>query len=338
MTITTFHQKNPCFLIIQTAFTGDTILATAVIEKIVFFFPNASIDVLVRKGNEEIFENHPYIRRLYTWDKHNGKYLQFFNLSERIRTTKYDYCINLQRHYTTSLLTLLSGAHETVGFSTNPLSLFYTRRFPYRLDAAVGLTHEVDLFLQLLTGIVPSTERVKPRLYPSTDDYLRVMPNGPYVTVAPTSIWFTKQYPLEKWVEVINLFDSNTTVYLIGGKSDKDACELIKKQSRHPCVKNLAGELTLLQAAALMKKAKMNYVNDSAPLHLATAMDAPVTAVFCSTIPSFGFGPLGENSRIVETKEKLSCRPCGFHGKKKCRLGNFKCAQIPADEVVGSIR
>jgi ADP-heptose:LPS heptosyltransferase len=78
----------------------------------------------------------------------------------------------------------------------------------------------------------------------------------------------------------------------------------------------------------LMKKAKMNYVNDSAPLHLASALDAPVTAVFCSTIPAFGFGPLSFNSHVIETKENLDCRPCGLHGYRECPESHFMCAEI----------
>ena len=89
-------------------------------------------------------------------------------------------------------------------------------------------------------------------------------------------------------------------------------------------VKVLSGELTLLQSAALMKDAQMNYVNDSAPLHIASAMNAPVTAFFCSTVPAFGFTPLSDNSKIVEVKN-LECRPCGLHGHKVCPKGNFKC-------------
>jgi heptosyltransferase-2 len=76
-----------------------------------------------------------------------------------------------------------------------------------------------------------------------------------------------------------------------------------------------------------MSKAVRNYVNDSGPLHLASAMNAPVTAFFCSTVPSFGFGPLSDDSEIKETTEKLDCRPCGIHGFKTCPKGHFKCGK-----------
>jgi ADP-heptose:LPS heptosyltransferase len=83
----------------------------------------------------------------------------------------------------------------------------------------------------------------------------------------------------------------------------------------------------LLQSAALMKDAVMNYVNDSAPMHLASAMNAKTTAIYCSTVPEFGFGPLAADARVVEVTEKLDCRPCGLHGFKECPKGHFKCGR-----------
>jgi heptosyltransferase-2 len=202
------------------------------------------------------------------------------------------------------------------------------------MDPAAGLTHEVDQYLRLLTGIVPDTSRVLPRLYPSREDFERVQRDEPYVTIAPASVWFTKQYPAEKWVKVVDRIDHATTVCLIGGKADRDMCEFVRSHGTHPEIVNLAGEFTLLQSAALVKGAVMNYVNDSAPLHLATAMDAPVTAIFCSTVPAFGFGPLGKNGRIVETGEQLVCRPCGIHGHRRCPEGHFRCVEIAAERIV----
>ena len=177
---------------------------------------------------------------------------------------------------------------------------------------------------------------VKPKLYPSAKDFLSVekYKTQEYICIAPTSVWFTKQFPKEKWIELIAPLQLSpkgreTQVYLLGASEDKVYCEEIRQQTTNneqQTVLNLAGELTLLQTAALMRDAKMNYVNDSAPLHIASAMNASVTAIFCSTIPAFGFGPLSDNSKIVETKEKLDCRPCGLHGYNACPKGHFKCA------------
>jgi heptosyltransferase-2 len=86
-----------------------------------------------------------------------------------------------------------------------------------------------------------------------------------------------------------------------------------------------------------MKDARMNFTNDSAPLHLASAMNAPVTVIYCSTVPRFGFGPLSDVSKIVETGE-LYCRPCGIHGYRSCPEKHFRCAtQINVDQLIACL-
>ena len=75
-----------------------------------------------------------------------------------------------------------------------------------------------------------------------------------------------------------------------------------------------------------MKNAKMNYVNDSGPLHLASAVNAPTTAFFCSTVPAYGFYPLSQTSTVIEVSG-LDCKPCGLHGFKACPKGHFKCGK-----------
>ena len=57
------------FLVIQTAFTGDVVLATAIVEKLHSFFPGAQIDFLLRKGNEGLFEDHPFVGEVLIWNK-----------------------------------------------------------------------------------------------------------------------------------------------------------------------------------------------------------------------------------------------------------------------------
>jgi heptosyltransferase-2 len=114
-------------------------------------------------------------------------------------------------------------------------------------------------------------------------------------------------------------------LFLIGAPSDKAFLdEIISAAEVHGCL-NLAGKLSLLESAYLIKNARQTYVNDSAPMHLASAMNAPVTAFFCSTIPAFGFAPLSEKSVVVETQADLNCRPCGLHGFKECPKGHFDC-------------
>jgi len=310
-------------LIIQTAFIGDVILATALVEKLHQFYPDSQLDFLLRKGNEGLLKNHPIISNVLIWDKKDKKYDNLKIISKSIKRTQYDVVINLQRFASTGLITAFSGAKHKIGFKKNPLSFSFTKKVEHKIGDG---THEVERNQQLIADLT-NGEALKPKLHPTNQDFNDVVQykKNEYVCMAPTSVWFTKQLPKEQWIKLTNKIDDQKTVYLLGGPDDAAQCDAIKAASKHKNVVNLAGKLSFLQSAALMQTAQMNYVNDSAPLHIASAMDAPVTAYFCSTVPSFGFGPLSDNTKVVEVKEKLNCRPCGLHGKKECPEKHFDC-------------
>lgn len=309
-------------LIIQTAFIGDVILATALIGSLKEKFPDASIDFLVRKGNEGLIAGNPQIRECIVFDK-SKKYKNLMALIGKIRSSRYDYVINVQRFFTTGLITVLSGARKTIGFDKNPLSILFSKRIKHQQQ---GL-HEVERNHKLIEALTGG-KAGRPAIYPTLSQLEKTKPykSGEYITLSPASVWFTKQLKKEKWVEFLRALPDHMRVYLLGAPVDKDLCNVIKVETGSERVINLAGELTLVESAALMRDARMNYVNDSAPMHLASAMNAPVSAVFCSTIPAFGFGPLSDRSFIIETEEPLTCRPCGLHGLKACPEGHFKCA------------
>jgi len=309
-------------LIIQTAFLGDVILATPLIESLSTSFPSAQIDFLLKKGNEALLDDHPKLRRVLIFDK-SKKRKSLIELIQEIRTGKYDLVVNLHRFASSGLLTILSGAEETRGFSKNPFSFFYSKRFQHSVTNG---QHEVDRNISLITDLVENTQR-RPQLYPrqSDLDFVSQWKNEPYYCLAPASVWFTKQAPHAVWQYVMEKFDEEgIQFYLIGGPADHELCEDIKVFSQRNNVHNLAGKLSLMQSAALMKDAKRNFVNDSGPLHIASAGNAPVSAFFCSTTPEFGFGPLSDDSSVIEVKN-LACRPCGLHGHKACPKGHFQC-------------
>lgn len=338
------------FLVIQTAFIGDVVLATVIIEKLHRYFPEAGIDFLLRKGNEGIFTGHPYLHRVLIWDKKKNKHRNLLRLLGQIRKEKYDAVINVQRYASTGLLTAFSGAPRRIGFNRNPFSFFFTKSVKHVSGSLAHPKHETERNLDLVksfTDFMPG----QPRLYPTEEDFKAAAPyqSRPYITVSPASVWYTKQYPGEKWIDFLNRIPDHYTVYLLGGPGDHAFCEQIREGISSPdsyregeeeeegrqqqrkagggcVVQNLCRELSLLQAVALMKNASMNYVNDSAPLHFCSAVNAPVTAVFCSTSPVFGYGPLSGESNVIEVTEKLDCRPCGVHGYKACPQQHFKCA------------
>lgn len=316
-------MKYQNILVIQTAFIGDAILASCVLEKLHNSFPSASLTLLLRKGNEGIYTNHPFLKETLIWDKQKNKLKNLFSLLFKIRNNKYDCVINCHRFASSGFLTAFSGAKHSAGFKQNPFSFLFNTAIKHRF--ARGL-HETHRYHELLNDFCDSRYFL-PRLYPSPQDAQVIEPfiKKNMVCMAPASVWPTKQLPKEKWVALIRLIPPDKTIYLLGAPSDTELCKQIIEQSKRTNLYSLCGKLSLLQSAGLMKQAEMNYVNDSAPLHLASSQNAPVTAFFLSTVTDFGFGPLSDNSRVVEVNN-LPCRPCGVHGHKSCPKSHFHCA------------
>jgi heptosyltransferase-2 len=234
------------------------------------------------------------------------------------------------------------NAQQTIGFDKNPLSIFYSKRKKHIISTFQGI-HETERNQNLIAEFTDD-KAAKPVIYVSkeTEVSIQDLVVEDYIVIAPASVWFTKQFPAEKWISFISKLDERFVVYLIGAKSDRIYCgRLIAEISlRNPVlrIKNISGDLSIKQSAALMKKARMNYVNDSAPLHIASAVNSPITAIFCSTVPSFGFGPLSDRQHIIEIRKELYCRPCGLHGYKSCPEKHFRCAyEINVDELLHTL-
>ncbi len=313
------------FLIIQTAFIGDVILATPLIENLIEKFPDSKIDFLLKKGNESLLFNNPGLNQVFVFDK-SKKIKSLTGIIKKIRLQNYDAVFNLHRFASSGIITLLSGAKQKFGFNKNPFSFLYTKSFPHEIGSGV---HEVERNLQVISSF-GKFSKSHPKLYPSPEDEENVsrFKGVTYVCMAPSSVWYTKQMPENKWTELIHIIKNDVErIYLIGGPADFDLCERIKNKCQVFSIYNLAGKLNFLESAGLMRDAKMNFVNDSGPLHFASAVNASVTAFFCSTIPAFGFGPLSDKSEVIEVKN-LSCKPCGLHGHNICPKGHFDCGNL----------
>lgn len=333
-------------LIIQTAFIGDTILASQFARAVKDQYPNSKIHFFLRKGNESVIQGLGSIDKVWVWDKAGGKTKNLFKLIMELRKIRFDLVFNLHRHFNSGLISALMKSPFKAGFQQNPLSFFYTHKVNHLIPHKnlSGVWHEVQRNLQLLQAAAPSFKIVdnskiyKPELPLLEKHFAKVAPHveGNYFVVAPASVWFTKAWSEHKYRELTIELAKMGRVYFIGAPTDKELCDRIREGISQ--TENLCGALNLLDSAALMKKARRVFVNDSAPLHLASCVNAKTTAIFCSTVPEFGYTPLADDSVVVDVGNTLTCRPCGLHGYKACPLGHFKCAEeIEIKKVLATI-
>ena len=326
-------------LIIQTAFLGDVVLATALVESLATAYPEAELHMLVRHGNQGVLEGHPKLAKVWIWDKRR-KYADLWRLLQKVRSARFDAVVCVQRFTAMGALTALSGARVKSGFGKNPLSVFFTHRAKHLLPDPDG-RHEVERNHALLAPFGQAMPAL-PRLYPTPIAVAQAAPyqkKRPYVCLAPASVWATKQWPAGQWARLLRLLvaqDPARDVYVLGGLADAALAQAVIDEAGLPAraALNLAGKLSLMGSAALLVGAQRLYANDSGPIHLATAVGCPTTAVFCSTVPAFGFGPLAPGSVLVQETTGLPCRPCGLHGHKTCPQGHFLCGRSVSAEAV----
>lgn len=310
--------------VIQTAFPGDVVLSTPVYEALKDEFPDCETVAMVRPESKELVKSNPFIDSVLPFDKYGADK----GISGLIRTAGRlkgcDRAIIIQRHLRSAAVAYLARIPVRIGYGNSNARFLYTKRVGYREDK-----HEVQRCLDLI-GIDNSGDRYRPRVFPGesanskAEELLKSAGVGPdFAVVAPGSIWPTKRYPyFPGLIHLINE-EIGLPVVLIGGTLDIQMSNAIV-ESCNNMLHNLTGETNLLESAALISRAKLAIANDSAPAHIAAAVNTPVVAIFGPTVRKFGFSPYSEKSSVVEIGE-LYCRPCSTHGSARCPQKHFRC-------------
>lgn len=311
-------------LIIQTAFLGDVILSTSLLEKIRNEAPESEVHLLVRKGNDSILKAYdfPILKKIWVYDKQE-KWKSWLDLRIQLSAERFDRVVVVQRFFGMGLLSLCIGAKFIIGFDKNPLSFLFSKKVKHHFgNGDHEIKRNTGLLLEWLGNKV-----YKPYLNPPVVDLPHGLIAKNYICISPGSVWETKRLPVRKWIEFIQLLPENQSIVLMGSPNEKGLSDEIASAFEASCrpIYNETGKHPLLASSYIFQQSKKSYVNDSGPMHICSAVNAPTVAIFCSTIPAFGFGPLADESTIIETSDKLSCRPCGDHGKISCPLGHFKC-------------
>jgi len=321
-------------LVIQTSFLGDTVLTTPLLAQLANRGP---VDVVTTPASAALLANHPAVRTVIPYDKRGSErgLRGLFRLARRLRHTGYDLALLAQGSWRSATLAWLARIPSRVGFNTSAGRLLYTTRVPYRDD----LHHAARLLmLGRPNGREPTAEEMRPSLAPGDAERATVdallarhgaVAGERMVALAPGSVWGTKRWPY--YPELAQLLAPQARVVVIGSSSDAPLAGAV--MAAEPTAIDVTGELSLLASAELIGRCAVVVTNDSAPLHLASAMGTPTVAIFGPTVPDFGFGPLSPRASVVG-EDTLTCRPCDRHGPQHCPLGHHRCMRDVAPTLV----
>jgi len=312
-------------VVVQTSFLGDTILTTPLLAQLAHRGP---VDVVTTPAAASVLQGHPAVRQVIVYDKrdtHAGL-IGFLTMRARLKQGQYDSAYLAQGSMRSALLVWAARIPERIGFATSSGSRLYTTRVAYRDD----LHHAARLLLlSRPNGREPTDEEMRPSLAPGAaeravvDELLRssgVRAGERLIALAPGSVWGTKRWPY--YPQLAQALADAGRIVIVGGPGDRALAKDIL--SAVPNAVDATDKLPLLASAELIGRSAVIVTNDSAPLHLASAMGTPTVAIFGPTVPQFGFGPLALTKATLG-HEMLACRPCHRHGPKRCPLTHFKC-------------
>jgi heptosyltransferase-2 len=324
-------------LVIQTAFLGDAILTLPMLKKLREKNPDSQIDVLAIPSTTEIFSAAPYVDKAVVMDKRGEqKGIRALNkFIKELKVNAYKKVISPHRSFRSAYITLRLGCNESIGFDNSSFRYAFKSLIKYEQKH-----HEVQRNLSLIGENVDADNwKIMPEM--SFGDTIENninnfipennLDNG-FVSVAPGSVWETKKYPKEKYIELIKLLiDNNETVVMIGSEDDSIFCNEITSRFINNVI-NAAGRFSVTETICLLQYSKLLITNDSAPTHMGMCADIPVLTIYCSTVSDFGFYPYNDKSQFV-SYDDLDCKPCGIHGYSECPIKTFDCGYklLPVD-------
>ncbi|MFH0881826.1 MAG: glycosyltransferase family 9 protein [bacterium] len=315
-------------LILQTAFLGDVVLTLPLVKRAHELWPDTQLIPLTLPSTASIFEDHPGVVESMTWDKHGADRGLFgmLRIAREIRSRNVDLALIPHRSFRSALLMTLAGVKRRIGFAHVPGSPLYTHRV-FRDEEAHEGAKNLSLLGQFDTEISPKPVlATHPQAAAEVKEWMKKekLAGDNIIAIAPGSVWATKRWPETYWVVLARkLKESGHSAVFVGGPEDRELSLRIREAALGENIHVSAGELSVRGSSELLRFCRLLITNDTAPLHLAVAVQTPVLAIFGPTLPEFGFAPTGPSDRIVGLD--LECRGCAIHGSDRCPLGHHDC-------------
>ncbi len=355
-------------LLIKLSALGDVVHTFPLLNKLRTRYPKARIDWLVASDIAELLKQNPAINNVIEFPRDDWStpwrwtpYARAARLIATLRAAQYDLVLDLQGQLRSAVFAFTSGAPVRIGFDKPRAEIWKTlsRQLPdeakkhawqgAREGSWLAYTHHITLPtldlhpVERYLGIAPllgldaaapdfsfpipqeAIKRIDALL-----DYYDISMAKLLTVMAPGTNWDTKQWRSDGFAEVARHFlKKDFAVVLIGSDGERALCQEIAKLA--PGAVDLAGETTLSELAALVRRATICVSNDSGPMHLAVAVDRPAVSVFGPTDPVWA-GPYRHAGAVLRVE--LPCSPCYLRELSRCTHGHACMEKVTAAAVI----
>lgn len=329
-------EKTVKILILRLSSIGDILLTTPFIRMVRSRFPTAHISYIVKKEFAVLLQQNPHINNLIIFDSKEG-YSGLKKLRAQLQKENFTYIYDLHNNLRTNRL--VKGLHSAQLYQIDKSKLKRALLVYLKLNLFSQITRIPERYLSVGKAQNIKDDGKGLELFFDTQSEEKVnnilaqhnIQNKRFICIGPGAAHFTKMWPIKKVMQLTNTITQNhkISVLFLGGKNE---AELIP-ESTNPLIINLAGQLSLMESAIVLKQSIGLVCNDSGLMHLASAVNTPLVTVFGSTTQQLGFAPYRSQSVVLENNA-LWCRPCTHIGRKKCPLGHLNCLNTISAEMV----
>jgi heptosyltransferase-1 len=294
-------MADPRFLLIRLGSLGDIVHALPAASALRDRFPGARIDWAIEQKWTRLLEGNRDISEVVSVDLKSPKGIA--GAIRALRSARYTCAVDFQALYKSAILAFASGAPQRIGFQSSYAReglavLFYTDRLNPRGP------HKVDHNLTLVehAGAGKSPPRFPLTIHPQDEDIvageLAKHRCDEFFVLNPGGGWRSKCWPAERYGALHRKLAEHyglRGVVSFGPAEDDLARRAILAAGNLPPV---AIPLPLGPLMALLRRAKFVVSADTGPLHLASALGAPVIGLFGPTDPSRN-GPYSPRDVVV---------------------------------------
>ncbi len=307
-------------------------------------FPDAQIALLVKPGVADLFAGHPALTRVLTYDT-NGRHAGLsgkWALAGQLRRQEFDVALLFQNAFEAALLAFLAGVPRRYGYATDARSLLLTD--PVAAPDRRTLVHQVRYYWDLLKPLGLTGDPSAPELvvFPEEEQAMAgrfaqggVAPSDAVVGINPGSTYGgAKRWLPERFAEVTDRLchtirmsrGQEVSVVIFGAKGEERlGQEIAANLSSKSLV--LSGATTIRELMAAVKRCEVLVTNDTGPMHIASAFQVPVVAIFGPT-DWRTTSPFGSAHAIV--RQPVDCAPCLL---RECPIDHRCMTRVTVDQV-----